>query len=79
MLLDLLASDDVALVGFKAVDIPVIPPVYDMTYRHLPTAPESFVLKLTPVEYDSQVSLSVLAESYRYPDIFSDEFNDNFN
>ena len=79
LLLDLLASDDVALVGFKAVDIPVIPTVDDMTYRHLPTAPESFVLKLTPVEYDSQVSLSALAESYRYPDIFSDEFNDNFN
>ena len=79
LLRDMLASDDVVLVGFDDAELPVIATADDLTYRHRPTTPESFTLKLTPVEYDRQITSDILLESYSYPRIFSDEFNENFN
>lgn len=78
-LLDLLASDDVTLLGYGEEGIKVIPSAEEFSFMVRPEEPKDIILKLTLVETESNRTPDITESGFSIPRIHSNQFSMQFN
>ena len=78
-LLDLLASDDVTLLGYGEEGIKVIPSAEEFSFMICPEEPKDITLKLTLAETESNRTPDITENGFSRPRVHSKEFGKQFN
>ncbi len=78
-LLDLLASDDVTLIGYAEEEVKVIPSAEEFSFMVRPEEPRDVTLKLTLAETESNRTPDITDNGFGRPRVHSGQFGRQFN